>query len=102
MKSNQSTEVLKCGSTSNLYLRVQINMFTMYSLTWVFCKMYDNGKLPVRNHNLSAWLRHIGVNCSYAQTEVFIRDPLIIAARQYPLRDMHNLSVERHAFKHSN
>ena len=74
----------------------------MYSNDMDVLQMYDNGKLPVRNHNLSAWLRHIGVNCSYAQTEVFTGDPLIIAARQYPLKDIQNPSVERHAFGHSN
>ena len=41
----------------------------------MLCKTYNNGKLSVQNHYLRTPLRHIGVNCSSAQTDV-TGDPL--------------------------
>ena len=41
------------------------------------CKRYDDRKLLVQNHYLSALLRHIVVNCSSAQREVVGGDPLL-------------------------
>ena len=39
--------------------------------------MYNDGKLSDQNYYKSARLRHIGVNCSSAQTEVVTGDPLL-------------------------
>ena len=38
-------------------------------------KTYNNGQLSVKNHYLSIPFRHVGVNCSDAQTEVVTGDP---------------------------
>ena len=41
----------------------------------MFYKAYNNGQLSVQNHYLSIPFRHVGVNCSAAQTEVVTGDP---------------------------
>ena len=38
---------------------------------------YNDGKLPVRNHDLSASLKHIAMTFSSAQTEFVTGDPLL-------------------------
>ena len=43
----------------------------------MLCKTYNDGKLSVQNHYLSAPLRHIGVNCGSAQTEAVTGNPLL-------------------------
>ena len=49
-------------------------MYSSLSMLW---KTYNDGKLSVQNHDLNAPLRHIGVNCSSARTEVVTEDPLL-------------------------
>ena len=63
----------------------------------MLCKTYSDGNSRFQNHYLSAPLRHNGVNCSSAQTEVVTGDPLMQLEPSVELTCIP--AIEEHHFK---